>query len=286
MTVESNSGEVQRIFKELERIRSYTPKVGVFGDTGVGKSSLCNALFGREIAKISDVEACTRSPQEILLGEQDKGGIVLVDVPGVGEDPVRHDEYIALYKSLAPKLDLVLWAIKADDRKYLSALSVYAEVLKPNIASCPVVFVITQVDKIEPHREWNVESNTPGPKQMANLAVKINDISARFDVSTNKIVAVSSSDKYNLIELVNKVVEVLPNEKKFAFAREAKEENVSEEAAKIAEKGVWDHLRDFAGHAWEAVQSTVVPIIIESAKKALESAGKAAWKVITSWKFW
>ena len=37
---------------EISRIRNYTPKVAVFGDTGVGKSSLCNALFGKEIAEI------------------------------------------------------------------------------------------------------------------------------------------------------------------------------------------------------------------------------------------
>ena len=52
---------------EISRIRNYTPRVAVFGDTGVGKSSLCNALFGKEIAEISDVEACTRATLEILL---------------------------------------------------------------------------------------------------------------------------------------------------------------------------------------------------------------------------
>ena len=91
---------LERINAELNRVRNYTPKVGIFGDTGVGKSSLCNALFGKDIAKISNVEACTRHPQEILVGDKGKGGIVLVDVPGVGEDPARHKEYIELYKSL------------------------------------------------------------------------------------------------------------------------------------------------------------------------------------------
>ncbi|MDD9232520.1 50S ribosome-binding GTPase [Aeromonas hydrophila] len=56
------------ISDRIKKIRTYTPKVGVFGNSGVGKSSLCNALFGKDIAKISDVEACTRKPQEILIG--------------------------------------------------------------------------------------------------------------------------------------------------------------------------------------------------------------------------
>ena len=266
---------LSRIKSELARVREYTPKVGIFGDTGVGKSSLCNALFGKEIAKISDVEACTRRPQEILLGEKG-GGIVLVDVPGVGEDPERHEEYVKLYKSLVPNLDLVLWAVKADDRKYLSAINVYNEVMLPNIQKCPVIFVITQVDKIEPHREWDTSNNKPSAKQEANIMAKANDISARFDVSTNKIIAVSSNDGYNLVELVNRVVKALPNEKKYSFARETKEENVSEEAAKGAEKGVLDHIIEFAGKAWDTVKDIAAPVLVDSATKAAKHVAKKA----------
>ena len=274
---------LERINAELNRVRNYTPKVGIFGDTGVGKSSLCNALFGKDIAKISNVEACTRHPQEILVGDKGKGGIVLVDVPGVGEDPARHKEYIELYKSLVPNLDLVLWAIKSDDRKYLSAIDVYNEVLLPNIQKCPVLFVITQADKIEPYREWNINENKPGPNQEKNIALKANDISSRFNISTNKIIAISSSDGYNLVELVNRVVEVLPNEKKYSFTREAKEENVSEEAARNAEKGVFDHIKEYAGKAWDAVKDVVVPVIVESATKVVKHAAKVVVSWFKSW---
>ena len=274
---------MERINAELNRVRNYTPKVGIFGDTGVGKSSLCNALFGKDIAKISNVEACTRHPQEILVGDKGKGGIVLVDVPGVGEDPARHKEYIELYKSLVPNLDLVLWAIKSDDRKYLSAIDVYNEVLLPSIQKCPVVFVITQADKIEPYREWNINENKPGPNQEKNIALKANDISSRFNIPTNKIIAISSSDGYNLVELVNRVVEVLPNEKKYSFTREAKEGNVSEEAARNAEKGVFDHIKEYAGKAWDAVKDVVVPVIVESATKVVKHAAKAVVSWFKSW---
>ena len=274
---------LERINAELNRVRNYTPKVGIFGDTGVGKSSLCNALFGKDIAKISNVEACTRHPQEILVGDKGKGGIVLVDVPGVGEDPARHKEYIELYKSLVPNLDLVLWAIKSDDRKYLSAIDVYNEVLLPSIQKCPVVFVITQADKIEPYREWNINENKPGPNQEKNIALKANDISSRFNIPTNKIIAISSSDGYNLVELVNRVVEVLPNEKKYSFTREAKEGNVSEEAARNADKGVFDHIKEYAGKAWDAVKDVVVPVIVESATKVVKHAAKAVVSWFKSW---
>lgn len=264
-----------KIRAELKKARNYTPKVGVFGNSGVGKSSLCNALFGKEIAKISDVEACTREPQEILIGDEEEGGIVLVDVPGVGEDPEHHKEYVSLYKSLVPNLDLVIWAIKSDDRNYAASIDAYKEVLEPKLKDCPVVFAITQADKIKPDFDWNREKNTPSEKQLANLTIKSNDISARFNVSTNKIVSVSAEYPYNLVELVNKVVEVLPNEKKYSFTRETKAENVSEEAAKNAEKGLFDHVKEVAGEAWDVVKGAAVAVLIETAPKV--------FKAVSSW---
>lgn len=268
---------LHQIREELKIVRSYTPRVGIFGDTGVGKSSLCNALFGKDVAKISNVEACTREPQEILIGSSDGKGIILVDVPGVGEDRERHDEYIKLYKSLSKELDLIIWAIKSDDRKYMSAIDVYKSILEPNLDLCPVVFVITQVDKIEPYREWNVTNNTPSSNQKENIKIKISDISSRFNVSNDVIIPISANDSYNLVVLVNKIVEVLPNKKKYSFTREAKEENVSEEALKWAEKGIWDHIKEKVGDAWDYFKEDVVEVVVEN---VVEYAPKVAKAVV------
>lgn len=203
---------IKKVKDELKRISNYTPRVGVFGDTGVGKSSLCNALLGKNIAQIGHVYACACDPQEILIGDKDEGGMILVDVPGIGEDAQHHEEYIHLYQKLTHGLDIILWAIKADDRKYMTSMDVYHKVVKPNLKHCPVIFVITQTDKIEPYRDWDKENGNPGEKQMISLQFKINDISSRFNVSTNKIVPVSSVDTYNLFTLTHKIVEMLSNE--------------------------------------------------------------------------
>lgn len=274
---------LKKIKEEIRRIRTYVPKVAIFGDTGVGKSSLCNALFGRDIAKISDVEACTREPQEVLIQNQNgDGGINLIDVPGVGEDPERHSEYLKLYKSLLPELDLIIWAIKADDRKYASAIDVYQKILEPNLKNCPVIFVITQVDKIEPYRDWDIDNNKPGKKQEDSIIRKINDISSRFNTPTNKIIPISSNDKYNLVELVNKVVEVLPNEKKSSFVREAKEENISEEAVKNSEKGLWDSITETFGEIIDSVKDVVVDVIVATAPKVVKTVVNAVKNFFSS----
>ncbi len=170
VSLETKQRLIEQITERLEAIRNYTPKVGVFGNSGVGKSSLCNALFGQEMAKVHDVEACTREPQVITvgLGEGSEKGIKLVDVPGIGEDPERQEEYVKLYKSLVPELDLVLWLIKADDRNYASAIDAFDEVFNTDRRTvltdsggqnaAPVIFVITQTDKTNDTDDWDRDS--------------------------------------------------------------------------------------------------------------------------------
>lgn len=283
-TKDLNEDSIESLRKKIElavnNARNYKPKIGVFGGSGVGKSSLCNALFGKEIAAISDVAACTRKPQEILIGgESGKGGIVLVDVPGIGENQARQEEYIELYKSLVPELDLVLWAIKSDDRSYMASELAHKVVFSGENLP-PVIFVVTQVDKTNPIRDWNVAEKKPGDAQQKNILLKEHEVSNVFNVSTKNIISVSSEEGFNLAELVSLVVGVLPNEKKFAFTREAKEENVSEETAIEAEKGILEYVKEIAGEAVELVKEFAVTVIIESAPKiikALKNLFKWPW---------
>ncbi|MCV6069951.1 50S ribosome-binding GTPase, partial [Escherichia coli] len=93
-----------------------------------------------------DVAACTRSTQEFNISSNDsEPGLILIDVPGVGETIERDEEYFKLYSKLIPSLDLVIWVIKADDRAYAIAEKAYKEILKTNLDQCPVIFVINQV---------------------------------------------------------------------------------------------------------------------------------------------
>ena len=161
----------------LDNVLNYEPRIGIFGKTGVGKSSLCNALFGKDICQISDVEACTRNTQEVLINLGQKG-IKLLDVPGVGESSERDEEYAALYAKLLPELDLILWLIKSDDRALASDENFYRNIVKAHIdEGKPFFFVLNQVDKIEPFREWNEEKHEPGVNQFKNIHRKIDKFS-------------------------------------------------------------------------------------------------------------
>ena len=106
----------QHLIQELNRLVTYEPVIGIMGKTGVGKSSLCNALFRSEVCAVNAVEACTRQPQRVRL-RFGSNYLTLVDLPGVGESVTRDGEYRELYRDL-PQLDMVLWVLKADDRAF------------------------------------------------------------------------------------------------------------------------------------------------------------------------
>lgn len=196
------------ILDHFHKLTRYEPVIGIMGKTGAGKSSLCNALFAGTVTPVSDVTACTREALRFRLysGEH---SLVLVDLPGVGESEMRDEEYEALYSNILPELDLIIWVIKADDRALAVDEHFYRHVVGDALQS-KVLFVINQADKIEPCLEWNSASNQPSPQQIANLALKIQDI-ARLLQPINPICAISVKTNWNLAEMVEFMVESLPD---------------------------------------------------------------------------
>jgi small GTP-binding protein len=226
----------EAIQAKLNEKLSYEPKIGIFGKTGVGKSSLCNALFGQDVCPISDVEACTRDTQEVLL-KTGGTGIKLLDVPGVGESQSRDEEYGKLYAKLLPELDLVLWVLKADDRAFSSDELFYKNIVKPHITEGkPFLFVLNQVDKIEPFREWDESKHSPGAKQREKIQEKIKVVSEAFGCPESWIVPVSANEQYNLGFLVETLLFALPRDKVYTVGRQVKEENVSKVAQEHIKK--------------------------------------------------
>ncbi|KAF7962280.1 hypothetical protein AWV80_23370 [Cupriavidus sp. UYMU48A] len=50
---------------------------------------------------------------------------------------------------------------------------------------------------------------------------------------------------------MHQIVNTLPNEKKFGVVREAKEENVTPESMREAERGIWESIKEAAGKVYE-----------------------------------
>ncbi len=271
--VKISEEQKKQINNRLSKIINYEPRIGVFGKTGVGKSSLCNALFGTDICPISDVEACTRDTQEVLL-KMGGNGIKLLDVPGVGESTTRDEEYGKLYASLLPELDLVLWLIKSDDRALASDENFYKNVVRPHIdEGKPFFLVLNQVDKIEPFREWDENKHEPGPRQFQNIHRKVDDVAKFFDIAPSKVIPVSANEKYNLTKLVDEFVRALPSDKKITVFRAVNSEFQSKATGEHVKKSFLEVVGDVVCEALDTA-GEVVCTIIDTVGDVITSAGQ------------
>ena len=220
---------------EMNKFLTYEPKVAIFGKTGVGKSSLTNALFGKDVCKVSDVEACTREPQEVFLKlEGASNGIKLLDVPGIGESAERDKQYFKLYAEILKEADMALWVLKADDRTFSADEEFYRTCMKPYIdAGKPFAVAVSQVDKIEPFREWDEIKHLPGPTQEGNIAKKLNYVAQQVgEFTVSQVVAVSANENYNLSNLMLQLIKALPADKRYQTIRNMDEKLQQHEKVK------------------------------------------------------
>ena len=220
---------------EMNKFLTYEPKVAIFGKTGVGKASLTNALFGKDVCKVSDLEACTREPQEVFLKlEGASNGIKLLDVPGIGESAERDKQYFKLYAEILKEADMALWVLKADDRTFSADEEFYRTCMKPYIdAGKPFAVAVSQVDKIEPFREWDEIKHLPGPTQEGNIAKKLNYVAQQFgDLKVSQVVAVSANENYNLSNLMLQLIKALPADKRYQTIRNMDEKLQQHEKVK------------------------------------------------------
>ena len=195
----------ERILHQVSQLTSYEPVIGIMGKTGAGKSSLCNALFAGEVSPVSDVVACTREPLRFRF----QGGgrfMTLVDLPGVGESDARDTEYSALYSEQLPRLNLVLWLIKADDRALAVDEHFYRQVIGESYRH-KVLFVISQADKVEPTSSCNKLST----EQKQNISRKICLLHELFQ-PVHPVCAVSVRLQGGLRVMAERMISSLPRE--------------------------------------------------------------------------
>ncbi|HHQ6539167.1 TPA: GTPase family protein [Serratia fonticola] len=267
----------KRVLSKLDEIVGYEPRIGIMGKTGAGKSSLCNAIFKGEECPVSDVGACTREIKEIRI-QFGKRSIYLVDIPGVGENAERDSEYEKLYRELMPKLDLILWVIKGDDRAFSADEHFYKDVLIPAGGKEKTLFVLNQVDKIEPFREWDVQNGCPSPQQMKNITEKKDYISERFGFTDHPIVAIAASEGYNVTYLVEEMVRALPKHARSPIAAQVKEEHKTEKVIEDATNGFGDTVDRVID---EIIDMAPIPkpiaTLAKAAKKLVVEGFKKAW---------
>lgn len=261
----------ERILQQINQLTHYEPVIGIMGKTGVGKSSLCNALFVGEVSPVSDVAACTREPLRFRLQVGERF-MTIVDLPGVGESGVRDTEYTALYREQLPRLDTVLWLIKADDRALATDEHFYRQVIGEAYRH-KVLFIISQSDKAEP----TTVGERLSTEQKQNISRKICLLHEIFQ-PVHPVCAVSVRLQWGLRMMAERMIKCLP--------REVSSPVVAQLQHPFRTTVVREQARDDFGETVGAILDTVstfplipapVRTIIQVVRSSVVSVARAVW---------
>lgn len=168
--------------------------VGIFGKTNAGKSSLFNAIFGQDIAIISEHKGTTTDPIIKAMELNPFGPIALIDTAGlddytdIGRDRVRKT------KDIIGRIDFAIYAADIgvfDEGAYLDM------VLQFEKNKIPHLLVFTKTDKVpEPRRETirnlykrAVFTSMDNPESIKNLKLAIGNELQEIKVKDELLIA-------------------------------------------------------------------------------------------------
>ena len=106
------AAEFEQVQAMLQKIAKGELHIGILGRVSVGKSSLANALTGREDFIVSALHGETRTPQVARWESLGLGGVFLIDTPGI--DEIDGDEREQMALDVSCRVDLVLFVVDSD----------------------------------------------------------------------------------------------------------------------------------------------------------------------------
>jgi len=141
------AGELQQLRDLTRKLDETTVEIAAFGMVSRGKSSVLNALLGKDVFKTGTTHGTTvaRTAQRWEQVTAESPGLagaklVLIDTPGI--DEVGGEAREALARDVARHADLILFVVSSDmQRVEIESLSQLREAQKP------IILVFNQIDR-------------------------------------------------------------------------------------------------------------------------------------------
>ncbi|MCM3087038.1 50S ribosome-binding GTPase [Bhargavaea ginsengi] len=131
------------------------PRFVLVGRTGVGKSSLINAMSGKYLAEVSDVEIGTKEARRFTYESEGQVYFEVIDTRGIGEsetfDTKAEDELAGVIREFRP--DALLFLQKATERAHIDKdVLVTKQLMEKTGGELPLIAILTHIDELNPSR--------------------------------------------------------------------------------------------------------------------------------------
>jgi len=179
--------------KIIEGVLASPAKIAIMGETGVGKSSLFEALFDVELDISHDIPSTAdfdNTPLVKVVSEKDQVTLELFDLRGIGNNPDIDEERLIVFKEKMLESDIIIWAISSDSRSVSFGIRNFEKLIKSfehraKIVYNKIIFVLTKIDhtQLEP---WLYIHNSklgyfePGEKNKEVIKKKVKYFSSYF----------------------------------------------------------------------------------------------------------
>ncbi|MBD2183420.1 50S ribosome-binding GTPase [Planktothrix sp. FACHB-1355] len=196
--------EIKRIVKEIR-----SPNIAVIGRIGVGKSTLINAVFGAEVAKVGAGLPVSKGFVRYPRDPDEKSPVVLYDSAGYEsnketefvESTLRFLEELRR-KGIEEQIHLVWYVVNASSARFeYFDRDIINKLYEQQV---PVIIVLSQCDRAKPNEIYEIKRTIDNFK-FKNTYDLIEASASPLEINGKPI-----CDPFGLKELIGRTVDLLP----------------------------------------------------------------------------